>query len=136
MLERVHGVPWWGAVLIAVVLTALGFGIDLSSTAAVGVFAWVLTLLGVALSTLGVRRHAIFTPMVQPPLVVAFSLVVAYLVTVSTRVLGIGLTVINAFPLMVTATAVALVLGMIRIVTQPLRPARRATTQPRRANPA
>jgi hypothetical protein len=72
-------------------------------------------------ATLAVRRHSVFTAMVQPPLVVALGVVIAYVVMVSTRVLGIGLTLINAFPLMLVATAASLILGMVRIIAQPLR---------------
>ena len=37
------------------------------------------------------------------------------------RVLGVGLALINAFPLMLVATAASLILGMVRIIAQPLR---------------
>jgi hypothetical protein len=120
-LVTTPGVPWWGAVLIALVPTTIGLGIDLKSSASVGVLSWVLTLLGMIAATLAVRRHSVFTAMVQPPLVLALGVVIAYVVMVSTRVLGIGLTLINAFPLMLVATAASLILGMVRIIAQPLR---------------
>ncbi len=128
------GVVWWVAVLIAVVPTLLGFVLDLSLNNAIGVFAWVLTLLGVALAAVAVRRHALFTVMVQPPLVVAVSLVLGYVIATLTGginggVLNLGLKLVGTFPLMLTATVVAVVLGVVRLVAQPLR-----VTTPRRTS--
>ena len=121
VLVNTPGVPWWGAVLIALVPAVIGLGIDFKGSATVGVLSWVLTLLGMVLATLAVRRHSVFTAMVQPPLVVALAVVLAYVIAVSTKVLGVGLALINAFPLMLVATAVSLILGMVRIIAQPLR---------------
>ena len=107
--------------LVAVVPALVGLGLDFARTGSIGVVAWVLTLLGAVLSVLLVRRHSLFTAMVQPPLVVAFAVIVAYLIVVNRKILGVGLALINSFPLMVIATATALVLGLIRILAQPLR---------------
>lgn len=120
------GVVWWVAVLIAFVPAVLGFALDLGMNNAVGVLAWVLTLLGVALAALAVRRHALFTVMVQPPLVVVAALVVSYVIDTLTGainggVLQLGLKLVGAFPLMLTATVLAIVLGVLRLVIQPMR---------------
>jgi hypothetical protein len=121
VLLNVRGVPWWVAVLIAVAGAAVGFGVDLGSNSAVGVIAWTLTIIGVVLAALAVRRHAIFTVMVQPPLVVVFGLIIGYLIALNGSVLNLGLKLVSAFPLMLAATAAGLVIGMIRIIAQPLR---------------
>ncbi len=121
VLTTARGVPWWAAVLIAVVPTVAGLVIDLAGAGAIGWTARILTVLGAVLAVLAVRRDSLFTPMVMPPLVVALSLVVSYLVTTNSGVLNLGLKLVNTFPLMLTATATALVLGMIRIIAQPLR---------------
>ena len=121
VLAAVRGVPWWAAVLIAFVLTLSGATLDFASNTTLGLVGWISTIAGTVLSTLAVRRDSIFTPMVQPPLVVAAAMVLAHVFTVDHRVLGIGLSLINAFPLMLVATAGALVLGGIRILAEPLR---------------
>ncbi|MEP6979973.1 MAG: DUF6542 domain-containing protein, partial [Nakamurella sp.] len=51
------GVAWWVAVLIAFVPAVMGFALDLGINNAIGVLAWVFTLLGVALAAAAVRRH-------------------------------------------------------------------------------
>ena len=129
VLGSLPGVPWWVAVVIAVLGAALGFGIDLEVNSKVGVIAWVLTILGVLIVALLIRRHAIFTAMVQPPLVVVFGLIIGYLIALNGSVLNLGLKLVSAFPLMLVATAVGLIIGMVRIIAQPLR-APRSSTKP------
>jgi hypothetical protein len=137
MLAARPGVVWWVAVLIAFVPTVIGFVADLSINNDIGIIAWVLTLLGVALAALAVRRHALFTVMVQPPLVVLAALIVGYVIATLTGgitggVLNLGLKLVGTFPLMLVATLVAVILGVIRLVAQPLRaaPPRRTTASP------
>ncbi|WP_157970696.1 DUF6542 domain-containing protein [Nakamurella deserti] len=132
MLAARPGVAWWVAVLIAFVPTVIGVVVDLSVNNDIGVIAWVLTLLGVTLAALAVRRHALFTVMVQPPLVVLAALVIGYVIATLTGgitggVLNLGLKLVGTFPLMLVATAVAAILGVVRLVAQPLR-----TVSPRR----
>jgi uncharacterized membrane protein len=131
------GMVWWVAVLVAFLPTLLGFTLDLSISNTIGVFAWVLTLLGVILAALAVRRHALFTVMVQPPLVVLMALIVGYVIATLTGstaggVLNLGLKLVGTFPLMLTATVVAVLLGVIRLVAQPLRAAPRRPARPAR----
>lgn len=131
------GVVWWVAVLIAFVPTLVGIAINLATSNAIGVVAWVLTLLGVAAATLLVRRHALFTVMVQPPLVVLVALVIGYVVDTVTGaiaggVLNLGLKLVGSFPLMLTATVLAVVLGVVRLIIQPMRTAGPRTPRPTR----
>ncbi len=119
------GVVWWVAVLIAFVPTVSGFGVNLALSNSIGLLAWVLTLLGVGLAALAVRRHALFTVMVQPPLVVVAALLVSYIAAATTGainggVLNLGLKLVGTFPLMLTATVLGVVIGAARLLVQPL----------------
>lgn len=69
VLPTVRGVPWWGAVLIAAGFTAVGATIDLLVNSSLGLVYNIFFLVGVVLAALAVRRRALFTAAVQPPLV-------------------------------------------------------------------
>ncbi len=108
---------------MAVVFTTVGVVIDLNSTSEESA-GWPLRILfvaGVVLAALAVRRGAIFTAMVQPPLVLAAAIVIGGLLNGSGGLLNTGLDVVRAFPLMLVGTAAAVVIGVIRLVAQPLR---------------
>lgn len=120
VLVNVPGVPWWAAVLIAFVPTAVGIALDLQQRNDVGLLAWILTIAGNIVATLAVRRHAVFTPMVQPPLIVVAALIVSFVAVLEGSLIAMSLRLVNSFPLMVTATAAALLLGMVRVLAQPL----------------
>ncbi len=64
------GVPWWAAVLIAVIGTTIGFAIDAGSgnKELGGVFA-AMYALGCVVAVLAVRQSGIFTAVIQPPLI-------------------------------------------------------------------
>jgi len=123
-VPSMRGLPSWGAILVAVVFTAVGVVIDLNSGSeqAVGWPLRILFVAGVVLAALAVRRGAIFTAMVQPPLILAGALLFGGLLEGSGGgLLNTGLDVVRAFPLMVVGTAAAVVIGVIRLVAQPLR---------------
>ncbi|MGW0037475.1 DUF6542 domain-containing protein [Gordonia sp. NPDC003376] len=69
VLPTVRGVPWWGAILIATVITAIGAIIDTSSNSTIGGAFNFCQLVGCVLAALAVRRRALFTAAAQPPLV-------------------------------------------------------------------
>ncbi|MFT4087975.1 MAG: hypothetical protein QM658_12675 [Gordonia sp. (in: high G+C Gram-positive bacteria)] len=75
-LPTVRGVPWFGAVGIAVVLTAIGaaLGVKLEdgNTSGLGLYFKVGYLAGCVLAALAVRRRALFTAAAQPPLIAFF----------------------------------------------------------------
>ena len=126
-MPTVAGIPSWGAVLVAVVLTALGAAVDgwLSGTPAWGFRIGFVS--GVALAALLVRRGSIFTAFVQAPLVLV-SVIFAALRLMSSERMTISLIkVVNTFPTMVVGTALAVLLCVIRIFAQPLR---RSARQP------
>lgn len=125
VVPSVRGVPWWGAVALAGVLTLAGAAIDGALIDALGWSFRIGFLAGVASAVLAVRRRSVFTAMVQPPLVLAFGIIVGGLLFTSTTGLyATALKVIAAFPTMAIGTAVAVVLGVIRLLAEPMRPRR------------
>jgi uncharacterized membrane protein len=125
VLATVRGWPSWAVVLLAVGLTFAGTAVDGLTT---GALSWGLRIgfyLGVALAALLVRRGSIFTAMVQPPLILVFGIVVGgWLFTNAGGLYGTALKIIGSFPTMAIGTALAVIIGLIRIVAQPLRSSR------------
>ena len=121
-LTNVRGWPSWAVVLLAVALTFAGTAVDGLTT---GALSWGLRIgfyLGVVLAALLVRRRSIFTAMVQPPLVLVFGIIVGgWLFTNAGGMYGTALKIIGSFPTMAIGTALAVIIGLIRIVAQPLR---------------
>lgn len=119
----------WGAVLVAVVFTGVGVLLNLNADLAEGqATGWGLDILfvaGVVLAAVAVRRGAIFTAMVQPPLVFAAGMIIGGLVH-GNGLVTTGIDVVKSFPLMLIGTAAAVIIGLIRLVAQPLRGHRRS----------
>ncbi len=116
------GVPWWGAVLIAVVASAIGFAFDLGSGGKelTGIFA-VLYALGCLAAVLAVRQAAVFTAVIQPPLILFVMVPGAYYLMYFSEIDGIkdilincGYPLIERFPLMFFTSAAVLLIGAIR----------------------
>ncbi len=116
------GVPWWGAVLIAVVASAIGFAFDLGSGGRelTGVFA-ALYALGCLAAVLAVRQAAVFTSVIQPPLILFVMVPGAYYLMYFSQIDGIkdilincGYPLIERFPLMFFTSAAVLLIGAIR----------------------
>ena len=101
--------------------------------------AWGLRLgfyLGVVGAALMVRRASIFTAMVQPPLVLVVGIVVGgMLFTESGGLYGTALKIIGTFPTMAIGTAAAVLIGLIRILAQPLKSAARSVNRTPRRTP-
>ena len=127
VLPGVRGFPSWAVILLALILTLAGAAIDGATS---GVLSWGLRIgfyLGVVLAALLVRRGSIFTAMVQPPLVLVVGVVLGgMLFTGSGGFYSTGLKLIGAFPTMALGTAAAVLIGLIRILAQPMRGTRRA----------
>ena len=121
VLRSVRGVPAWGAVLIAVVLAAVGAAVDAIGSGQLGWSFGIGFVLGIAVAALAVRRGSLFTAMVQAPLVMAVVSVIALKLLHSERVTFVLIKVVNAFPTMAVGTAVGLLLGLLRLLAQPLR---------------
>lgn len=69
VLPAVRGIPWWGAVLVATALTAVGAAIDANSSSNLGSVFNFCYLVGCVVAALAVRRRALFTAATQPPLI-------------------------------------------------------------------
>jgi len=127
------GVPWWAAILSALVPAFIGAFIDINSSKTVGWTFNAVFFLGALAGILLVQRRSLFAPMVQPPLILAATVPTLVLLTggvqkggLSAMALGLGKPLIDSFPVMAITTGVTVALGIIRIVIQkdPNRPSR------------
>ncbi len=120
MLPTVRGVPWWGAVLVALVPTVVGAVIDGSGQTEVGTVFRVLYFVGCVAAVLLVRRRSLFTAVTQPPLIAFGVAVVFYLSKVGTDgglkdlIINVLLPIAKLFPLMAWTFAAVLLLGVGR----------------------
>jgi hypothetical protein len=118
-------------VLVGVAFTAGGVALDLAISGGLGWIFRVCYVAGVVLAVLAVRRGSIFTAMVQPPLILAPAVLIGSWLGNGQGLVYNGFDVVKAFPLMAISTAVVVVLGLVRIIAQPIRrSAKRATRQP------
>lgn len=134
VLLTVRGVPSWGAILIALILGIIGIVIDgAMSSSTIGWGFSICFTIGVALAVLAVRRGSIFTGMVQAPILMAFLVFVAYRLFTSDSTINSLIPIVNNFPTMAVATGVGLILGLVRIIAQPVRRSRGAAPSAGRA---
>lgn len=119
-----RGIPWWGSVLLAVLLTAAGTLADSLIWSEPGILFTACYVVGCLLAVALVRRSSLFGPMVQPPLVLAVVmplvvLVVGAGVSQSAGTTAVALSVasplINGFPAMAATTALVLAVGFARM---------------------
>jgi hypothetical protein len=122
VLPTVRGLPWWGAVLVATVITGIGAVIDASNTDALGAIFKFCYLVGCVAAALAVRRRALFTAAAQPPLI-AFLVGIIALYTLNADQASSGLKslifrvllpIANAFPWMALTFLVTLALVIAR----------------------
>lgn len=127
------GIPWWAAILAALVPAFIGAFIDINSSKTVGWTFYVVFFVGALAAILLVQRRSLFGPMVQPPLVLAATVPTLVLLTgepgkggLSAMALGLGKPLIDSFPVMALTTAVTVGLGILRIFLQknPNRPSK------------
>lgn len=114
--------PWWGAVVIAVTATTIGFAFDAGSgnkelTSVFGA----LYFIGCVAAVLAVRQNSVFTAVVQPPLLLFVAVPSAYYLFNSASINGIkdilincGYPLIERFLLMLTTSVAVLVIGAAR----------------------
>lgn len=119
---NIPGVPWWAAVLTAVTATAIGFAFDAGSgnKQLTNVFAG-LYLAGCVAAVLAVQQSGIFTAVVQPPLILFFTVPGAYWLFHGAKITGVkdivincGYPLIERFPLMLFTSAGVLLIGIAR----------------------
>lgn len=114
--------PSWAAVIIAVIATAIGFAFDAGSSTKqlTHVFAG-LYLTGCIAAVLAVRQSGVFTAVIQPPLILFFSVPGAYWLFHGGKVAGTkdilincGYPLIERFPLMLFTSIAVLLIGVVR----------------------
>jgi hypothetical protein len=116
------GVPWWAAVLIAVIATTIGFAFDAGSgNKELGNVFAAMYALGCVAAVLAVRHSSIFTAVIQPPLILFVMVPGSYFVFHGAAFTGIKDTLINfgyplieRFPLMLFTSAGVLLIGLVR----------------------
>lgn len=119
---NIAGLPWWGAVLVAVTATAIGFAFDAGSGQRELGFAFAACYaIGCVLAVLAVRQDGLFTAVIQPPLILFVSVPGSYFLFHSGQLDGIkdllincGYPLIERFPLMFFTSAVVLLIGVAR----------------------
>lgn len=126
LLPDRQGLPWWAAVVMALVLTAAGAFVDMERANALGFIFQACYFIGCLLAVAVVARKGLFGPMVQPPLILAFTVPLVILLAGSlpksggttAAALVVGTPLINGFPTMALTTAVTLIVGGFRLFTQ------------------
>lgn len=122
-----RGIPWWGAVLAALLPSAVGAAVDMVRQDSVGIAFQVGYVSGCLAAVALVRRRGLFGPMVQPPLVFVVVFVAAYLIAVPSPASGfglkeflfsVGLPLASNFPTMAVGAAAALAVGIYRFLRQ------------------
>jgi len=116
------GVPWWGAVLIALSATLLGIAIEAGSGhRELGAIFAVLYALGCLAAVVAVRRAGIFTAVIQPPLLLFVGVPLAYYLLHGSEfggfkdvIITCGYPLIERFPLMLFTSAAVLLIGLVR----------------------
>ncbi|WP_024800042.1 DUF6542 domain-containing protein [Nocardia sp. BMG51109] len=123
IIPSVPGVPAGAAVLIAVACTFIGFFIDAGSSGKelTRTFA-VCYIVGCVVAALVVRYRGLFTTMVTPPLLLFFSVPLAYqqltgrsATSVKDILLNLAIPLVNRFPTMALATVLVLMIGGGRV---------------------
>lgn len=120
IVPSIPGVPWWAAVLIAVGTTAVGYLIDSGHKELTHVFAGCY-IAGCVAAVLAVRQAAVFTAVIQPPLILFCTVPGAYWLFHGGKVdkfkdllINCGYPLIERFPLMLGTAGGVLLIGLIR----------------------
>jgi hypothetical protein len=119
---KISGVPWWAAIFVALIATAIGFAFDAGSgnKELTTVFA-AFYVAGCVAAVLAVRQSGLFTAVVQPPLLLFCAVPGAYWLFHGAKIGGVkdilincGYPLIERFPLMVLTSAGVLLIGATR----------------------
>ena len=122
MIPSIPGVPSWGAVLIAVTFTTIGFAFDAGSGGKELTLAFAVGYaVGCVAAVVAVRQTGIFTAVIQPPLILFVTVPGAYFIFHSGAIDGVkdllincGYPLIERFPLMFFTSAIVLFVGLVR----------------------
>ncbi len=115
--------PWWGAVLLAFGLAALGAVADLQVSGSLNWLFQGCYLVGSVVAVGAVRRRSLFGPMVQPPLILAITVPTVVLMgsglpassDMLSKALAISTPLINGFPTMAITTGITVAIGVYRM---------------------
>lgn len=126
VLANVPGIRSAAAVGVALGFTVVGFLIDLVWVGTAATMFQVCYVLGCVLAVAWIRRYDVFVAMVQPPLLLLFTIPVVYLVSsdpepgqgIAQQLLVVGAPLVNAFPTMALATVLTVAGGLARIAWQ------------------
>lgn len=122
MLPTTPGIPWWGAVLLAGGLTAVGAMIDTSDGPHLGGMFKFLFVVGILAAVLLVRNRALFTAAAQPPLLMVVIGGIALYFAQSDQhksglkqiALQVVIPIAKMFPMMVWTFVVVLAIALAR----------------------
>jgi hypothetical protein len=122
MIPTIAGVPSWGAVLIAVTFSAIGFAFDAGSGSKELTFAFAVAYaIGCIAAVVAVRQASIFTAVIQPPLILFVTVPGAYFLFhggtmdgLKDLLINCGYPLIERFPLMFFTSAIVLLVGLAR----------------------
>jgi hypothetical protein len=122
MIPTVAGVPSWGAVLIAVTFTAIGFAFDAGSGSKELTLAFAaLYAIGCVAAVAAVRQSGVFTAVIQPPLLLFVAVPGSYFLFhggsmdgIKDLLINCGYPLIERFPLMFFTSSIVLLVGLIR----------------------
>ncbi|MEB3031496.1 DUF6542 domain-containing protein [[Mycobacterium] nativiensis] len=122
ILPNAAGLPWWGAVAVASVASAIGIAFNAGSGGKelTTVFS-ALYVMGCIAAVLTVRQSAVFTAVIQPPLILFCAVPSAYWMFhgvgfpgLKAILINCGYPLIERFPLMLFTAAAVLLVGMVR----------------------
>ncbi|MGW0159149.1 DUF6542 domain-containing protein [Mycobacterium sp. NPDC003323] len=126
-LPRIPGwpsglLPWWGATLVAVTATLIGFAYHAGAgNQELGAVFATFYVLGCLAAVVLVRRSGIFTAVIQPPLILFVAVPASYFLMHSGQINGLkdivincGYPLIERFPLMFFTSAAVLLFGVAR----------------------
>lgn len=127
VLPRIPGwpsglLPWWGATLVAVTATLIGFAYDAGAGhQELGAVFATFYVLGCLAAVLLVRRGGVFTAIIQPPLILFVAVPTSYFLFHGGQLSGVkdilincGYPLIERFPLMFFTSAAVLLIGLAR----------------------
>ncbi len=114
--------PWWAAVVIGFGVAAVAAVVDMQRVDTLGQIYQVSYLVGCVAAVCLVRRHSLFGPMVQPPLVFAVTAISAYVFLgpptnggLRQLIFSVAIPLTSNFLTMATATGVTVVIGLFRL---------------------
>ncbi|HJC28347.1 MAG TPA: hypothetical protein H9759_03030 [Candidatus Dietzia intestinipullorum] len=134
VVSTIRGIPAWTAVLLAVAITLSGVAID-SLSGGLGAGFIVAFFLGCLIAALAVARHSVFVAGIQPPIIMAILVPLAYVIAdvgggaelfSRTQIISVALPLATRFPVMVTTTIVVVAVALIRAFVLEPRSSRRA----------